>query len=97
MVQTTAYPGVIGVAAANSGSYVGIAAPGVDILSTLNGGVYAWADGTSMAAPHVAGVAGLAWSARPALTAELGVRRSCSAPLWTWGPLAGMTSMDTAG
>ena len=70
MVQTTAYPGVIGVAAANSGSYVGIAAPGVDILSTLNGGVYAWADGTSMAAPHVAGVAGLVWSARPALTAD---------------------------
>jgi subtilisin family serine protease len=45
MVQTTAYPGVIGVAAANSsdqrasfsnfGSHVDIAAPGVGILSTL--------------------------------------------------------------
>jgi thermitase len=75
-----AYPGVIGVAAtdssdqrasfSNSGSHVDIAAPGVDILSTLNGGAYAWADGTSMAAPHVAGVAGLVWSARPALTAS---------------------------
>ncbi len=74
-----AYPGVIGVAATDSsdqrasfsnwGSHVDIAAPGVSILSTMWGWYY-FADGTSMATPHVAGVAGLVWSAGPALTAS---------------------------
>jgi subtilisin family serine protease len=80
MVQTTAYPGMIGVAAtdsadqqaffSNSGAHVDLAAPGMQILSTMLGSQYASMDGTSMAAPHVAGVAGLVWSARPALTAS---------------------------
>jgi subtilisin len=43
----------------NYGGDVDIAAPGVCVLSTLNGGRYGRISGTSMAAPHVAGGAAL--------------------------------------
>ena len=45
-----------------------VAAPGVDILSTTAPGKYETYDGTSMAAPHVAGLAALLWAARPNAT-----------------------------
>jgi subtilisin family serine protease len=47
---------------------VDLAAPGVGVLSTIPGNNYAWFDGTSMAAPHVAGVAGLVKSLHPTYT-----------------------------
>lgn len=49
---------------------VDIAAPGVDIWSAAPGGGYQGMSGTSMATPHVSGVAGLVASANPELTAE---------------------------
>ncbi len=70
------YPGVIEVAAvdrdarpaefSNFGRTVTVAAPGVDILSSIPGG-YKTKSGTSMAAPHVAGVAALVRSYFPEL------------------------------
>lgn len=42
-----------------------IAAPGVNILSSVPGNQYKAASGTSMACPHVAGAAALIWSMKP--------------------------------
>ena len=46
---------------------VHVAAPGVSILSTKPGGGFGYASGTSMAAPHVSGLAGLLLSKNPDL------------------------------
>ena len=50
---------------------VNIFAPGSNILSTIPGDNYTQSDGTSMAAPHVTGVAALLMSVEPSLTAEI--------------------------
>jgi large repetitive protein len=47
---------------------ISVAAPGEDIFSTFPGGDYEELDGTSMAAPHVSGIAALLWSSEPGLT-----------------------------
>ena len=50
------------------GQSVHVAAPGVEILSTVRNGGYASMSGTSMATPHVSGVAGLILCSRSELT-----------------------------
>lgn len=54
----------------NFGASVDIAAPGNAILSTQIGNNYRILTGTSMAAPHIAGIAALMKAKRPALTHE---------------------------
>ena len=49
---------------------VDIGAPGVDIYSTIPGGRFGNKSGTSMASPHVAGVAGLLVANNPSITNE---------------------------
>jgi subtilisin family serine protease len=48
-----------------------IAAPGVGIRSAYPGGGYSSLQGTSMAAPHTAGLIALLWSAKPDLIGDL--------------------------
>ena len=88
-----AYPSVIAVAATDSadkragfsnfGPHIDVAAPGVGILSTYWDDTYATLNGTSMASPHVAGVAALVLSANPGMTADQvgNVIRSTARPL----------------
>ena len=57
----------------NWGSWVDVAAPGVNIYSTYPPASYLSASGTSMASPHVAGLAALVW-ASPYGTSNASVR-----------------------
>jgi hypothetical protein len=75
-----AYPEVIAVTAtdaddkllrvANHGSYVVVAAPGVDIFVAAPNGRYDFSTGTSIATAHVSGLAALLLDRNPALTPD---------------------------
>jgi subtilisin family serine protease len=69
----------------NYGPEVELAAPGVSIASTVPGGEYALADGTSMATPEVSGVAALVLAVDYSLNAA-GVRAVLSTSAIDMGP-----------
>jgi len=54
----------------NFGDWIELAAPGVDIYSTLWNDSYDYMSGTSMACPHVAGVAALIWGQFPHMSRD---------------------------
>ncbi|HEY4675312.1 MAG TPA: NosD domain-containing protein [Candidatus Bathyarchaeia archaeon] len=54
----------------NFGDWVELAAPGERIYSTIWDDSYAYISGTSMAAPHVVGLASLIWSRFPNMTRD---------------------------
>jgi Subtilase family len=70
---------------------IDLAAPGVDILSTWTGGSYASSSGTSMAAPHVSGVAALARALFPSAS-DVGLKALLLRTSHSAAPLAGMTA-----
>ena len=73
-----AYPNVVAVGSttsanmksgfSNMGTHIDLSAPGTAIMAATNDGSYGLKDGTSMATPNAAGVAGLVWSKRASLS-----------------------------
>jgi subtilisin family serine protease len=53
-----------------------IAAPGVNVRSSIAGGGYGSFNGTSMASPHVAGTVALMWSRAPVLVGDIAATRT---------------------
>jgi membrane-anchored mycosin MYCP len=98
-----AWPGVVGVAAVNQegfrledsgvGSYVDIAAPGVEVIVPRPGEGYSADSGTSFAAPLVAATAALIFARYPDITADQVVKRMIA----TADPSAGGRTSDGYG
>ena len=70
-----------------------LGAPGVDIVSTTRNGGYAFFNGTSMAAPHVAGAAALML----AIDGNLGVAELTAGLLGTVDPLPTLQGLTVTG
>ena len=75
-----------------SSTMVGLGAPGVNVLSTVRGGKYKAMSGTSMATPHVSGVAALVLSVCPLSTSAL-----IQALVSTADPVTGLAFFTVSG
>ena len=75
---------------ANRGSYIAVAAPGVEILALAPGDAYQVTTGTSVAAAHVSGIAAMLLEEKPSLTpAEIrSIIMSTAKPLGSSGQQA---------
>jgi subtilisin family serine protease len=71
---------------------VQVAAPGSSVLSTIPGNLYGLGTGTSMATPHVSGIAALLFSHLPSLTPSQARQRIVS----TADPVASLVSVVTS-
>ena len=84
----------------NYGSWVDIVAPGVDILSTVNGSDgYGNKSGTSMSTPFVSGLAGLILAKNPLLSPNQvtnTIRQSADQIEWMTGEFIGRINVESA-
>lgn len=98
----------------SSGSWLSLSAPGVQILGAVSrlstatafprapmstsGAPYGFGNGTSFAAPQVAGAAALVWSANPSLTARqvAAILEQTASGHGTWTPDLGYGVIDVA-
>lgn len=82
----------------NIGAELDVVAPGSGILSTVNGNGTGYKDGTSMATPHVAGLAGLIISVSPCLTGQqvndIIEQTAYKNPSYAFSPTAGRPNGD---
>ncbi|HEY5667225.1 MAG TPA: S8 family peptidase [Gammaproteobacteria bacterium] len=72
---------------------VDIGAPGFNVASTYMGNQYYWMSGTSMAAPHVAGVVALLQASEPGLSAQQVINRIYDSAR----PMAALDGITTTG
>ena len=81
-----------------SGSWISVAAPGVDVYGALSGGRYGRGSGTSFSTAEVSGAAALVWGADPSLTAQqvAHILERTASGHGTWGPDLGWGVVDVA-
>ncbi len=102
MDHASAFPGVISDWSSRGpsrpypgGFFPDVMAPGNNIRSAQPGGTYAFMNGTSMAGPHVTGLVGLMWSAKPDLRGL--VVQTAQIIVDTAVPLTGQTGTNCGG
>lgn len=104
VAHTTVFPGTLSASSSRGPSaldssppsyFPDVVAPGEKVRSSVPGGRYANLTGTSMAGPHVTGLAGLLWSACPDLRGDPAATTGII--LATAAPLAGQSGSGCGG